>query len=124
MSLNKTLTAIIFLLNSNAAFACEELSWTVNGKKEGICYHKKYEAMVSAICLDKKCGAVEFLKKVKGLRLSDEGIVQNPGSRNCKFVNGTVVMGANERGSQNAFCQAKDGSLVDLSALGLQAKKQ
>lgn len=123
MFLNKLLIALSFIVSVSSAYACDELAWTINGKKEGICYHAKYEAMVSSRCVEKKCGAIEFLEKVKGLQLPAE-TVQNPGSRYCKFVNGTVVMGANDRGTQNAFCQAKDGSLVDLSALGLQAKKQ
>lgn len=128
MSSNKILAIIIPLVFSfQAAHACDEMLWEVNGKKEAVCYDKKLNAILSAKCLKKKCDAAQLLKKSSELQLDepdDHKTVPNPGTPYCKLLNGTIVMGTNERGSQNAFCKAADGTLVDLSTLGSKAKKK
>jgi hypothetical protein len=122
MYLNK-ITFLIFIFISSEIFAagvCDEAKWLVEGKMQIFCYEPQFSTWISAKCLGKNCDVKSFLKKSKSLRYTNSKNYgsENPGSKICQHFNGRVLIGRNERGSENAFCQANDGSMVSLSALG------
>jgi putative hemolysin len=117
----KLLILVSLILWQSLSFAdCKITTWKADGKSFDTCYDEKLDIVLSASCVaDKNCGAREFLNKVEDLVLkpTKEQASQNPGSIYCKWLNGKVILGRNERSSQNAFCQAKDGTIVNLSGL-------
>jgi putative hemolysin len=117
MFLNK-LVLIVVLWGAYAS-ACEKSVWSVEGQMREICFDENLNAVFSADCFQATCEAMTLVKKSRSIHLDKSNIdsSRNPGSAYCKVLHGVVVLGRNERGSQIAFCQAADKSIVDLLAL-------
>ncbi|QDK36764.1 DUF333 domain-containing protein [Bdellovibrio sp. NC01] len=118
MSSNKILFLVITFASLAAGATCRPATWTANEKDFTVCYDMKTDALLSESCINGSCDARTFLDKVRGVKLPSEGVnPHNPGSKYCRWVQGTVVIARNARGSQTAFCQGSDGTLVDLAGL-------
>jgi hypothetical protein len=85
-----------------------------------IYYDQKVGMDISTNCQHKECGAKILIVKAKELRMQTKmgEASKNPGSKYCEKLNAKVIIGRNDLGSENAFCQATDGTLVNLSSLG------
>jgi len=119
--LSKFLPVILTVVSVGfPAHSLKAVTWIIDEKNCEVYYEEEVHAMISLSCFKQACGARDFVKKIKGVYLKNPPgeLAKNPGSPYCKWLNGKVVQGRNSRGSQNDFCQAKDGSLIDLSALG------
>jgi len=46
---------------------------------------------------------------------------KNPGSIVCRGLQGSVVIGTDAQGNENAFCRFKDGSWISCGSLSFQA---
>jgi len=111
---------ILLLLISVKAFACAEEIWSIEGQKTAFCYDDKVKTILSVSCVEKNCGARELMKNSLEMKVesSQKGKSRNPGSIYCQRLLGKVFIGKNERGSENAFCRASDGTFINLSSLG------
>ena len=105
--------------------ANEAVVWKIEGRDQAIYFDKKLQVWMSITCEKNSCGARKFIEKARTLNLvvPPEDSSQNPGSIYCSFLKGVVLMGVNERGSQNAFCEASDKTMVDLASLSSWAHK-
>ncbi len=93
--------------------------WKTQNKKYEVFYSKEFDVYLSSECYQKKCKAIDFLNVLKTMQLKKEDDLtsKNPGSPICHQLNGKIVIARNERNSEVAFCEAADGSLVELSGL-------
>lgn len=98
--------------------------FVVEGKKIEFCWLPKIEAWVSIHCVQKKkpdCKALtlyqSLLKPVVVLESEELNGGKNPGSVLCGKIGGTLQYAILEGGSQQTFCSAADGSLIDSNAL-------
>ena len=110
------------------AFACDITKWKLEGKPVDICFNKSTDAYTSSACAKGDCGANQLLKRAASLELKSYYAKQvapaNPGEVICRELEGQVMLGVNDKGSENGFCQAKDSTLIDLSSLArAQSKK-
>lgn len=122
MFLNKRLLFIAMILFSTQLIGQEIDIWNIDGKPHSVIYDEKLQIVMSSSCLKKSCGARKLALRAQVLKVdrSKEESSRNPGSLYCQQLNGIVVIGKNERGSENAFCQAADKTIVNLSSLGLK----
>jgi putative hemolysin len=113
MFLNKLIFLCIF------SHATDSIVWNVEGKNHSIYFDEKLQVMLSSSCEKSPCGARVLAEEARklNLNLSKEEVSKNPGSQYCHQLKGDIVLAKNERGSQNAFCQASDKTIVDLSSL-------
>jgi putative hemolysin len=103
----------------------EQSVFQVEGKKIEFCWLPKVEAWVSIQCVQKKQAACKalalhqsLLKQVVILESEELDGGKNPGSVLCGKIGGTLQYAILEGGSQQTFCSAADGSLIDSNALG------
>ncbi len=117
---NKLLLLIALIIYSTSALAAEADIWTIDGKAHSVIFDEKLQTLISSSCAKSACGAREMAQKAQVLKVdrSKEESSRNPGSLYCQQLKGVVVIGKNERGSENAFCQAADKTMVNLSSLG------
>ena len=127
MSFSKLLLLLIVFVSS-PAFACEIAKWKFEGKAVDICFNKATDAYTSVACARGDCGANQLLKRAASLELKSYYAKQvapaNPGEIICRELEGKVMLGLNEKGSENGFCQAKDSTLVDLNSLAITQNKK
>lgn len=76
--------------------------------------------MFSSSCKKSNCGARKFAEKAKGINPLKSGkqFATNPASIYCNLLNGKIIIGKDKSNSENAFCQANDKTMVNLSSLG------
>ena len=102
-------------LGASASDCAHPMPYRIEGKIREICVSPAVHAWVSG---GPRSGALALLDKAGSVAEGREKwAVPNPGAALCRTLGGQVVLGTNERGSQNSFCEASDGSLVDLSSL-------
>jgi putative hemolysin len=110
---------------NHAIPGCEDQSvFKIEGKKTEFCWLPKIEAWVSVHCVQKKtpdCKALTLYQSLlkSGVALESEELDggKNPGSVLCGKIGGTLQYAILEGGSQQTFCSAADGSLIDSNAL-------
>lgn len=119
---NKRLLLIALIIFNSSAIAAEVDIWTIDGKAHSVIFDKQLQMVISKTCENADCGAREMARTAQVLKVdrSKEESSRNPGSLYCQQLKGIVVIGKNERGSENAFCQAADKTIVNLSSLGLK----
>lgn len=107
---------------ASTASACPVTKWSGEGHEFQICFKDHY--FYSSLCENKKCGAIDFLSKAKNLHQPSEShhSATNPGSPICQELGGKVIIARNERGSEAAFCVAKDETAVALTSLARASK--
>lgn len=117
---NKLLLILGIFIFNTSVFATDSLLWNIEGREYSIYFDKELQMMISSSCEKVDCGARKIAKNAQTLKVNRSQIEssQNPGSLYCHQLKGVVVIGHNERGSQNAFCQTTDKTIVDLSSLG------
>ena len=124
------LFAFMALVHTQAATqatpGCEDSSvFQIEGKKTEFCWLPKIEAWVSTHCVQKRrpaCKALalhqSLLNHVVVLESEELDGGKNPGGILCGKIGGTLQYAILEGGSQQTFCSAADGSLIDSNALG------
>lgn len=107
----QTLEASVFLIKILilTAFADTESDWYLGNKKYIIYYDHEIQTMLSSDCKTKTCQAKTFIS-------NDKKQAQSPSER-CEQLKGRVLILRNARQSENAFCEAPDHSLINLSIL-------
>lgn len=121
MSLNKLTLPFLIQLYALSALASEGVTWQVEGREHSFYYDEKVKMVLSSACKDKACGAktmIEEAQKISPEIVEPEATLTNPGSYYCRKLKAEVVMGKDQKGSQNAFCMAQDKTMVNLSSLG------
>lgn len=96
-----------------------------SGKRAKLCYSSRWRGWISESCLaSPSCGAVELSKSRLSFKSKPEPGYgdggRSPGSWYCGKLGGKVVIANDDSGpraSQAAFCEAKDGTWLDLTAL-------
>ncbi len=119
----KRLLCFIFTLSTVQALACESAqTFIVEGQEKKLCYYEKGEAWVSSACLaPKACDALkiyEASRKPVEVTVEEASGGKNQSNIICQKLGGTIMMAKiPPRNSQQTFCQGRDKSLIDASAL-------
>jgi hypothetical protein len=120
-----TLFMIIF-----PAMALENFDYQFKNKNHAFTRDAEAKITISAFCYPlevKRCDAFNVLKDIKKIDVPEKFLLggARKGAVLCdRLLKGTIVKGKNAKGGENAFCQFKDKSMIDIGTLGYYHSKK